>query len=454
MSQSPGRDWSCRQVTGWGRSRRAEMLVGRPQTPEALAALVAEGAPEGGGLLPLGAGRSYGDVGLNAGGAGLDMTALAGIERLDLESGRAVILAGSDFDGLIDALLPLGFLPPVTPGTAFATLGGALANDVHGKNHDRVGSFGNHLLWFDLLTPDGTLRRVSPDSEPRLFAATLGGIGLTGTVLRLCLKLQRVAGDGVLVAERRIANLEGFLEAFERARREAAYSVAWIDALARGPNLGRGILETATPLDGPLTKRPRGGGGPRFGVPCDLPGMTLSPLSIAAFNELYYRRIPKAGRERPLPYRQFFYPLDAIGAWNRIYGAAGFYQFQCVLPDGEAARGLPRLMERIAAGRAASFLAVLKTLGSDGLGYLSFPRRGYTLALDFPRRPGIEDLLKDLERLTLDHGGRIYLAKDALLSPEGFRRMYPHHGELTQVLLEIDPERRFRSDMARRLGLL
>ena len=246
-------------------------------------------------------------------------------------------------------------------------------------------------------------------------------------------------------------DLDAFMAGLAEARETAGYSVGWIDGMARGGELGRGILETAETADadaaaGTVAKKARA-------VPVDLPGFVLNPLSINLFNQAYYRRVPAEGRTRTLPVRQFFYPLDAIHHWNRIYGKRGFYQFQSVIPDAEAAAGMRKLLEAISDARAGSFLAVLKTLGGEGRGHLSFPMRGYTLALDFPRRDGVEELLARLAAISLDHGGRVYLAKDAVLDAESFARMYPKLGEFRDVLDSIDPERRMQSDMARRLNI-
>jgi decaprenylphospho-beta-D-ribofuranose 2-oxidase len=358
---------------------------------------------------------------------------------------------GVTFADLLKTFLPRGFLVPVTPGTAFATLGGAVANDVHGKNHDRAGGFGDHVQWLDLLLPSGEELRVTPDERPDLFAATIGGIGLTGIILAVALRLQRVPSPAVTVAERRIGDLDGFLAAFAEHRATATYSVGWIDALARGRSLGRGILELAEPAQDAGAAAPAKVRTRR--VPIDLPGFVLNPASVAVFNEVYYRRVPAAGRERLLPYEKFLYPLDAIQDWNRIYGRRGFYQFQCVLPDDAAPSGLRVLLEAISAARGASFLAVLKTLGGEGRGHLSFPLRGHTLALDFPRGAGTDELMRRLERLTLDHGGRIYLAKDACLSATGFAAMYPKLDAFRAVLREVDPQGRMTSGMARRLNI-
>ena len=440
--------WNPLTLTGWGRTAQAAMEVGRPERPRDVAALLADS--NGTGVVVHGAGRSYGDAALNQGGRAILTRRLSRLLSFDETTGRLVCEAGVTFADLMSVFLPRGFCAPVTPGTAFATIGGAIATDVHGKNHDRVGSLGDHVDWIDLLTADGETVRVSPEQRPELFAATVGGMGMTGVVLAVCLRMVPVPSASVDVRERRIADLDGFLAAFEEARRDAEFSVGWIDALARGRRLGRGILETAAFAPADPARTPTG--KPRR-VPVDFPGIVLNGVTVGAFNGTYYRRVPSAGRARTLPARQFFYPLDAVRDWNRIYGKRGFYQFQCVIPDAAAGEGMRRALEAISASRSASFLAVLKTLGGEGRGMLSFPMRGLTLALDFPRRAGTEALMATLERIALDHGGRVYLAKDALLSPDGFAAMYPRLDEFRAVLADIDPDGRFQSDMARRLGL-
>jgi decaprenylphospho-beta-D-ribofuranose 2-oxidase len=254
----------------------------------------------------------------------------------------------------------------------------------------------------------------------------------------------------VRVRKRRIANLDAFLAAFDQVRDTATFSVGWIDALAKGAAAGRGVLETAefAPAETAMPRREK-----TRAVPVDFPGFVLNPAAIRAFNEIYYRRVPEAGRERIVPFAKFLYPLDAIHHWNRIYGKRGFYQFQCVLPDATARAGLMTLLSEIAQAGNASFLAVLKTLGREGRGHLSFPMRGYTLALDFPRRAGTDDLVRRLESIVLSNGGRVYLAKDALLSAASLRTMYPKVPRLEEVLARVDPDGVFTSDMARRLGL-
>lgn len=435
-------------LAGWGRSSVAHTRVCRPERAREIDAAIADAGADT--LIARGAGRSYGDAALNDGGRTLLTQRLDRLLSFDAETGALVAEPGVPFRDLVDLFAPRGFMPPTSPGTAFATVGGAVAADVHGKNHDRHGSFGDHVLWIDLQTADGQVRRISPDNDPELFAATIGGMGLTGIIRAVCFRMLGQATPLVRVRERRIRDLDDFLAAFAQVRDTATFSVGWIDALARGARLGRGILETAEFAPAGAAPLPQ---EKARGVPVDLPAFALNPLSVRAFNALYYRRVPESGRERIVPFRKFLYPLDAIHDWNRIYGKSGFYQFQCVIPEANARGALATLLSDIGRAGSASFLAVLKTLGREGRGHLSFPMRGYTLALDFPRRAATEELIRRLEAITLSNGGRVYLAKDALLSPESLRLMYPKVDQFEAVLARVDPQGRFASDMARRLGL-
>lgn len=439
--------WDRASLCGWGRLTYAEVAASRigniSQAVEALNEVQSEGA------IVFANGRSYGDVALNSSGQALLTSGFSRRKGLDSQTATIVCDPGVTFHELLREFLPLGFLVPVTPGTGFATIGGAVANDVHGKNHDLAGSFGDHVLWLEQLLPSGEIKRVSKKETPELFAATIGGVGLTGILLSICFKMQRVSGNSVVSREERIPNLDHFFEAFERTRATATYSVGWVDALAKGKNLGRGIFETAelseTMLTDVIPKSRR--------VPIDFPNFVLNSASIRMFNHAYFRRVPVGGWQKQLLLEKFLYPLDSILEWNRIYGKRGFYQFQCVIPEESGYQGIRTLLEYIAQSGSGSFLAVLKTMGGEGEGYLSFPMRGLTLALDFPNKLRIADLLKHLEKITLDHGGRIYLAKDACLSAEGFATMYPKLSQFRQVLDTIDPMHRMNSDMARRLKI-
>lgn len=435
------------ELCGWGRVRRAKVTALIPETrDETVASLrtLREGT-----IITYAGGRSYGDAALNSDGHVLITRRLNRILSFEPSSGTVVCEPGVTFRDVLREFLPKGFVAPVSPGTGFTTIGGAVANDVHGKNHDIAGSFGNHVRWIDLLVPSGDVVRISARDRPDWYCATIGGVGLTGIMLAICFDLKSVRSNAVEVEEHRIPDLDSFFAAFENIRDRHTFSVGWIDALARGSGLGRGILETAEFASTSITKAP----SRSLRFPIDLPPFVLNPWTIAGFNSLYYRRIPPAGRKRYRLFEELLYPLDGILDWNRMYGRRGFYQFQCVVPQDSAQRAIQRLLEEISRARLASFLAVLKTLGGEGLGFLSFPMRGYTLALDLPRRTGTEDLMQRLAEITLHCGGRVYLAKDACLQARQFAAMYPKLDRFRDVVDEIDPQRLLRSDLERRLGI-
>ena len=433
-------------LSGWGRFPQAKTAAFRPERmSEVAACLKSDGA-----ILARGAGRSYGDQALNSAGAVI-LT-----ERLDrflgLETADTPLLtveAGVSLGAIQRLLIPRGFMLPVTPGTGFATVGGAIANDVHGKNHDADGSFGAHIAWIDLLTAAGEMRRLTPDETPREFWATVGGAGLTGIILAASLRLLKIPSNAVSLREERMPDLAAFLNGLRAARTSARFSVGWIDALATGDRIGRGILETADLSPEGVAAKPR----KAKAIPINLPKFCLSRTNVKLFNAAYYHRIPRRGRQGLRAIDEFLYPLDALAQWNRLYGKPGFSQFQAVIPDAAAESGLRALLNAVNQGGTASFLAVLKTLGAEGQGLLSFPQPGFTLALDLPRRAETGALLERLEAITLDHGGRIYLAKDSALSAAGFARMYPRLAEFQQIAAEMDPEGKFASDQSRRLAL-
>ncbi len=439
-------------LSGWGRVARSSSVTLEPAGTESLTGVFADQGQGARGVIAHGASRSYGDAALNGQGAVILTRGLDRILSFDPDTGDIAVEPGVSFRQLLATFLPQNFLVPVTPGTGFATIGGAVAHDVHGKNHELAGSFTQHVTELDVLTADGTLRTIGPAREPALFAATCGGLGLTGVVTRVAFRMQRVPGPGVRVSLKRLPDLESFLDAMDQAA-GASYAVGWIDGTARRRALGRGVLETAEPTDAAVRlPRPR-----TLEIPFDFPNVALNKLSIRAFNAAYWRRVPRAGTVREMALGKFLYPLDALGGWNRIYGKRGFHQFQTVLPFESGSRALAELMHVIAESGRASFLAVLKRLGPGlaphSAGYLSFPRPGYTLALDFPASPGIEALYARLVAITRDHGGRVYLAKDALLTPEDFRAMYPRWAEFRAVLDDVDPDRRLQSDLSRRLRI-
>lgn len=445
-----------RTLSGWGRFPSAPSEVFRPERMSALPSLVRSSAP----LVPRGCGRSYGDAALNSAGATVLMERLNRFLAFDPETGVLECEAGVTVAELLAYLLPRGFFPPVTPGTKFVTLGGALACDVHGKNHHRDGAISRHVLDLELLTASGEQIRCSRTQHPRLFWATLGGLGLTGCIVRLRLVLKRVESAFLAVDYDRAADLDEALALFAGDDRYA-HSVAWIDCVARGRSLGRSILMRGNFLaanalprgvrENPFRVPPRSG----VRVPIDLPGHLLNRFTVRGFNAAYFHSHPRRARGVVRHFEPFFYPLDRVGDWNRVYGKRGFLQYQVVLPSGEAEAGLARLLTCVSAAGGGSFLAVLKRFGPAEPGsMLSFPLEGYTLAMDFPcHRASVPSLLDRLDGITLDHGGRVYLAKDARLRPELLPAMYPSLARWREVKREVDPDNRFTSDLARRLRL-
>jgi decaprenylphospho-beta-D-ribofuranose 2-oxidase len=316
--------------------------------------------------------------------------------------------------------------------------------DVHGKNHHGAGSFGCHVSEITLVTPKGT-KVLTARKNTVLFKATIGGLGQTGPIASAKVQMLRAKGDVMVVTERRVQDWEAFLPLLDAS--DATYSVGWIDATARGPALGRGILEEAETGGGlvPAAKRGRR-------VPFDAPQGALSPGIVRLFNAAYWRRVPERGRTVVKPIDDFFFPLDKIHDWNRLYGKAGFHQFQCVVPV-KAADALRDMLDRIAGSGLASPLAVLKRMGSGRAGFMSFPMEGYSLAVDFPNRTAAEKLIRKLETRTADAGGRIYLAKDALAGPQSIRAMYPEHSDWLKAVNGVDPAGAYATDLVRRLKL-
>ncbi len=428
--------WKSAEYNGWGRVLKARGELARPERQSALAALPPAAA--------IGNCRSYGDACLNADGKAIQMTRLDRILGFDEATGVLHVEAGITVGEIARIYAPRGWLPAVMPGTGFATVGGCIANDVHGKNHHHAGSFGQHVQDITLLQ-NGKSRKVTPDKTPDLFRATLGGLGQTGTIVSARLKLLQCKGDLMTVTERRAENLDEFLALFDSS--QATYSVGWIDATASGNALGRGILEEGETGYGmvPPAKRSRS-------VPFDAPGFALSPPVVRIFNQAYFRRIPERGRTQVKPINDFFFPLDKIHDWNRLYGKRGFHQFQCVVPV-DATGSLREMLEKIAHSGLASPLAVLKRMGPGRAGYMSFPMEGYTLAVDFPNRGQSASLIARLEEMAAAAGGRIYLAKDALALAKRLKAMYPEQPKFAAAAAKADPEGQLATDLIRRLKL-
>ena len=377
---------------------------------------------------------------------------------IDDVAGTASAPAGVSLDALLRTIVPRGYFVPVTPGTRFVTVGGAIASDIHGKNHHLDGSFGNHVRRLSLLLADGSVVDIGPDRRPDLFWATVGGMGLTGVILDATVQLLRVETSRIAVDTTRTPDLDTLLTLMDEGDRYHRYSVAWIDLMAKGARLGRGVLtrgdhawaDQLLPRDAvePLAYDPR----QVVAVPPLVPPPgVLNHLSVAAFNEFWFRKAPKRRVGQIMSIPGYFHPLDAVGSWNRLYGRRGFLQYQFVVPFGEEA-ALRTVVERLAASGTTSFLAVLKRFGAANPGPLSFPAPGWTLALDLPAgAPGLAALLHGLDDLVLGAGGRHYLAKDGHTTPAAVRRGYPRLEEWRAVRAGVDPAGVWASDQSRRL---
>jgi decaprenylphospho-beta-D-ribofuranose 2-oxidase len=424
------------------------------------------------GVIARGLGRSYGDAAQCAGGRVLSMgrmdRVLATSVDPDSMNYRVKVQAGMSLDALMRTFIPKGWFVPVSPGTRYVSIGGAIAADIHGKNHHVDGSFGDHVTELTLATPTG-IHTIGPHNDAELFWATVGGMGLTGVVCDATIRLIGIETSAMRVDTERCSNLEALMATMEERDGAYRYSVAWIDCMAGGRHLGRSVLtrghhaaqedllepsRQARRLGGidaehPLKFAPR----EKARVPRAAPGGLLNPTSIRAFNEAWYRKTPRREIGRLVPMSRFFHPLDGIEGWNRLYGRAGFVQYQMVIPFGEE-RTLRKIIERVSRGGFPSFFAVLKRFGSSNQGVLSFPIPGWTLALDLAvGSPAMASLLDELDVLVADAGGRVYLAKDSRLRPEHIGVMYPRLGELDAVRARCDPNGVLRSDLARRLGL-
>jgi FAD/FMN-containing dehydrogenase len=437
-------------LSGWGRYPVQSCELERPER-------YADLRPAAANLIARGQGRSYGDAALNQNGRVLLTERVNRLLEFDAVQGILRAEAGATLAEILEVIVPKGWFLPVTPGTKFVSLGGCVAADVHGKNHHHDGSFGDHVLSIELILADGSRVTCTPSEKPELFWATVGGMGLTGIIGEVTFKLVSIQSGYMIVQHHAAGNLEQLFHHLENPAIDDRYTVAWIDSLATGESLGRGIAmcghHAANEELRPGFRNPRKPKRSRA-IPFDFPAWMLNPLSISAFNALYYKR--EGGKREPFlsVYDPYFYPLDAIENWNRMYGKRGFVQYQCVIPDATAFEGIRNLLEELSSSRRPSFLAVLKRLGAQGKGLLSFPMAGYTLALDLPvRDEGLFALLNKLDQIVLQHGGRVYLAKDARLSAESFRAMYPRYEEWLKVKNTVDPQNRFSSSLSRRLRI-
>lgn len=451
-------DLERRVLSGWGLTAPSAALVAEVR-PSELAEHLKEST--GRGVIARGLGRSYGDAAQNAGGLVLRLGGSAGEAVVDTERGVVTVGAGASLDDVMKILVPQGWFVPVTPGTRFVTVGGAIASDIHGKNHHVEGSFGNHLVRMSVMVASGDVIECSPDTHADLFWATVGGMGLTGVVLDATFRLIAIETSRCVVDTVRCRDFDELIGEMSIGDDDVRYSVSWVDLLATGRHFGRSVLwrgdhATRADLD------PRSSGDPLAysprrlaSVPPVLPGRgVVNPITSRIFNELWLRKEPRRrhGTIKSIP--SYFHPLDSISSWNRLYGRSGFVQYQFVVPFG-AESHFRSIVERIVASRLASPLVVLKRFGAANPAPLSFPMPGWTLTVDMPAAgEGLAELMHSLDETVLEAGGRHYLAKDASTTAAVVRAGYPRLDEWRSIRDQWDPERVFASDLARRLELV
>jgi len=439
---------------GWGRSNGTGARHLRPLNMREVDALVEESSM----CIARGLGRAYGDAAQCAGGTVIDCTGLSEILAFDVTHGVIRVEAGCSLDQLSRYSVSRGWFVPVTPGTAFVTIGGAVAADVHGKNHHREGSIARYVEEICIATPEGP-RIISPNQEPELFWATCGGMGLTGVITEVSLRLVPIATSSISVDTDRAQDLEACMEMLASGDERYRYSVAWIDARKSGRGLGRAIVTRGDHADvddlvGTQRNIPLAYNHvQRLSVPFTPPVSVVNALTLPAFNSLWYHKAPKHRVNEIQSMNAFFYPLDMLGDWNRLYGPKGFTQYQMVVPFG-AEQVVRYTIERLQEAGSPSTLAVLKRFGEGDLAPLSFPMLGWTLALDIPLgSPSLGMALDDCDRHVANAGGRVYLAKDGRMRPELMREMYPRLDQFIEICHRTDPRGVFVSDLSRRIGL-
>ena len=449
------------RLSGWGRTAWTVADVVKTTDPDVIRSSVATAGDRG--AIARGLGRSYGAAAQNAGGRVVELTSEhdpMGVDAvLDPLSGLLDVASSVSIDSILRLCVPRGWFIPVTPGTRFVTIGGAIASDVHGKNHHFDGSFGQHVRSLTLMLANGEVVELSPQSRPEWFWATVGGMGLTGIILRATVAMLPIESSRVRVETERLANFDAVCEAMssDGGDSDYRYSVCWVDLLATGSSMGRGVLTRGDHAaaadvkgDDPLAYDPR----LKVSAPGWVPNGLLNKFTIKAFNEAWYRKAPAKRHVGVESIPAFFHPLDGVNKWNRLYGPQGFLQYQFIVPL-DRTDVLRKVIENFSEAGVASFLAVLKRMGPQNLAPLSFPTEGWTLTLDMAAGiSGLPDLLARVDGMVLDAGGRHYLAKDSHVAPSAVRRGYPRFDEWMNTRDEMDPNGVWRSDLARRLGLV
>ncbi len=433
------------KIQGWGRYPSIETEEQVPSTKSAVSTCLSR--LNGNTVISRGMGRSYGDSAL--------APQVIGTRHLDLlldfdaDRGRLRCGAGVTLAELLEVFVPKGWFLPVTPGTKFVTVGGAIASDVHGKNHHLEGCFSEYVDSFDLMLATGEILSCSPQNHAELFRATCGGMGLTGIILEASLSLKPIRSAFIEQHTLKAPNLQYAIDLLD-ANQGSTYTVAWIDCLAAGSALGRSLVMLGEHArEGDLNRRSKR----QIVVPFDMPGKLLNRFTIKAFNTLYYHRVLQEKSLHTVHYESFFYPLDGLHQWNRLYGKNGFVQYQFVLPKLAGIEGMRAILEKISSSGRGSFLAVLKVFGKQNANFLSFPMEGYTLALDFKVEDGLFELLDALDAMVLDYGGRIYLTKDARMSDRTFKKSYVNWESFQELRERYGALGKFASRQSQRLGL-
>jgi decaprenylphospho-beta-D-ribofuranose 2-oxidase len=450
-------DTDIERLAGWGGTAATVAEVADPTRIEQLSELVAGAGSRG--VIARGLGRSYGDPAQNGGGLVVRTTGLDKVLNVDVENGVVICQAGVSLHKLMQVMLPFGWFVPVTPGTRYVTVGGAIGCDIHGKNHHSAGSFCQHVTSMDLLGADGNIRTITPEGNPELFWATAGGMGLTGIVTTATIRFKKVQTARIKADIWRAPDLDAVMSDLAATDAKYPYTVAWIDCLVTGRCLGRSVITcgdfaTLDEVPAKVARDPLRFAPMSLGTvpPVPVSGL-LNKATGRAFNEMWFRKAPHRKEGLIQGIGAFFHPLDGIASWNRVYGPAGFLQWQFVMPFG-AEDTLRQIVERISSHGAPAALTVLKRFGAGNSGYLSFPTAGWTLALDFPTGvAGLSQLLDGLDEKVLEAGGRLYLAKDSRMRPELMDGMYPRLPAFRKLRAQIDPHQVFASDQARRLNL-
>ena len=442
---------SSTKLSGWGRTAWSDSYLLSLDCDE-----LANGIVDRGPMIARGLGRSYGDCAVIAGGQTIKTNTW-----LDMSMENEILTAGSGvtLESIMEQWLPHGWFVPVTPGTRFVTVGGAIASDIHGKNHHRDGTFGSHVMQLDLLVAHGDVLTVSPEVESEIFWATVGGMGLTGVIISAKIRMIQVETSRMRTVTSRYENVHELMSAMILSDKENRYSVAWIDMLAKGKNLGRAVLSVGDHASiSDLSKRDRKTPTDyvpkqRIHSPRWFPDGLLNNLTVRLFNELWFQKSPHRSKVAIQTVSKFFHPLDGVEGWNRMYGSAGFIQYQFVVPDS-AAHLVPEIIEMFVRAKCPVFLSVLKRFGDQNSGLLSFPLKGWTLAVDVSASfHGLFELLDEMDSHVVELGGRIYLSKDSRMNPYYLGTMYPRLNEFLAVKNRIDPDHLFTSNLSLRLGL-